>query len=32
LPRPITSLFVLEKGSAKPIGILHLHDILKAGI
>jgi len=25
-------LFVLEKGSAKPIGILHLHDILKAGI
>ncbi len=32
LPRPITSLFVLEQGSAKPIGIIHLHDILKAGI
>ena len=32
LPRPITSLFVLEHGSTKPIGIVHLHDILKAGI
>jgi arabinose-5-phosphate isomerase len=31
-PRPITSLFVLERGGAKPIGIIHLHDILKAGI
>ena len=30
-PRPITSLFVLERGT-KPIGIIHLHDILKAGI
>ena len=32
LPRPITSLIVLQSGSAKPIGIIHLHDILKAGI
>ena len=32
LPRPITSLFVLERGSARPIGVIHLHDILKAGI
>lgn len=32
LPRPITSLFVLQSGGAKPIGIIHLHDILKAGI
>ncbi len=31
-PRPITSLFVLERGAARPIGIIHLHDILKAGI
>jgi arabinose-5-phosphate isomerase len=32
LPRPITSLFVLERGTARPIGVIHLHDILKAGI
>ena len=32
LPRPITSLFVLEQGSKQPIGVIHLHDILKAGI
>jgi arabinose-5-phosphate isomerase len=32
LPRPITALFVLQSGGAKPIGIIHLHDILKAGI
>lgn len=32
LPRPITSLFVLQSDGAKPIGIIHLHDILKAGI
>ena len=31
-PRPITCLFVLEHGGAKPIGVIHLHDILKAGI
>jgi arabinose-5-phosphate isomerase len=33
LPRPITSLFVVERpGDAVPIGILHIHDLLKAGI
>jgi len=33
VPRPITSLFVVEKpGAAVPIGILHIHDLLKAGI
>ncbi|TMA13519.1 MAG: KpsF/GutQ family sugar-phosphate isomerase [Deltaproteobacteria bacterium] len=28
----ITSLFVLQNGGRKPIGIIHLHDLLKAGI
>jgi arabinose-5-phosphate isomerase len=33
LPRPITSLFVVEKpDDAVPIGILHIHDLLRAGI
>jgi arabinose-5-phosphate isomerase len=32
-PRPITSLFVVEKSGDKvPVGILHIHDLLKAGI
>lgn len=31
-PRPITSLFVLDVASKKPIGIIHLHDIFKAGL
>jgi arabinose-5-phosphate isomerase len=31
VPRPITCLFVLDSG-AKPVGIIHLHDILKTGI
>jgi arabinose-5-phosphate isomerase len=31
VPRPITCLFVLDPG-AKPVGIIHLHDILKTGI
>ena len=30
--RPITSLFVLENDSQKPIGVIHIHDILKAGL
>jgi len=30
-PRPITCLFVLGEGP-KPVGIIHLHDILKTGI
>lgn len=28
----ITSLFVLEDGKRKPMGVVHLHDLLKAGI
>jgi arabinose-5-phosphate isomerase len=33
VPRPITSLFVVEKPADRtPIGILHIHDLLKAGI
>jgi arabinose-5-phosphate isomerase len=33
VPRPITSLFVVEKaGDTVPIGILHIHALLKAGI
>ena len=28
----ITSLFVLAEGSRKPVGVIHLHDILKAGV
>jgi arabinose-5-phosphate isomerase len=30
-PHPITCLFVLD-GAQKPVGIIHLHDILKTGI
>lgn len=29
---PITSLFVLENGSGKPLGVIHLHDLVKAGV
>jgi arabinose-5-phosphate isomerase len=29
---PITSLFIVDHGSKNPIGIIHLHDIIKAGI
>jgi arabinose-5-phosphate isomerase len=33
IPRPITSLFVVKKpGDTIPIGILHIHDLLNAGI
>jgi arabinose-5-phosphate isomerase len=28
--RPVTALFVVENG--KPAGILHIHDLLRAGI
>ncbi len=28
----ITSLFVLEDGGQKPLGIVHLHDLVKAGV
>jgi arabinose-5-phosphate isomerase len=28
----ITALFILETGSARPIGIVHLHDLLKASV
>jgi arabinose-5-phosphate isomerase len=30
--RPITSLFVLSNGSRRPIGVIHLHDLVKSGI
>ena len=29
---PITSLFILDLQSKKPIGVIHLHDIIKAGV
>ena len=29
---PITSLFVLDHGTKKPVGIVHLHDLIKAGL
>jgi len=29
---PITSLFVLENGSQIPLGVIHLHDLIKSGI
>ena len=29
---PITSLFVLEKAGRKPLGVIHLHDLVKSGI
>lgn len=28
----ITSLFILEDGGRRPMGVVHLHDLLKAGI
>jgi len=30
--RKITNLFVMAEGSRKPVGVLHIHDLLKAGI
>lgn len=29
-PRPVTSLFVIEEG--RPVGIIHIHDLLRAGV
>ena len=29
-PRPVTSLFVTEQG--RPVGLLHIHDLLRAGV
>ena len=31
-PRPITSLFILADGSDRPAGVIHLHDLLRAGV
>jgi len=28
----ITALFVLAPGTRRPLGVVHLHDILKAGV
>jgi arabinose-5-phosphate isomerase len=28
----ITSLFILEEGSRRPAGVIHLHDLLRAGV
>ena len=28
----ITSLFVIDNGSRKPLGVVHLHDLVKAGL
>ncbi len=30
-PRPVTSLFVLD-GDGRPVGLLHVHDLLRAGV
>ena len=30
-PRPVTSLFVIG-GDGRPVGILHVHDLLRAGV
>jgi arabinose-5-phosphate isomerase len=29
---PITALFILDQQNKKPIGVIHLHDIIKAGV
>ena len=29
---PITALFILDQQSQKPAGVIHLHDIIKAGV
>jgi arabinose-5-phosphate isomerase len=30
--RPITSLFILADGSHRPVGVIHLHDVLRADV
>ena len=30
--RKITNLFVVEEGASRPVGIVHIHDLLNAGI
>jgi arabinose-5-phosphate isomerase len=30
--RAITSLFILAEGSRRPVGVIHLHDLLRAGV
>ncbi len=30
-PRPMTALFVVDTGQV-PLGILHVHDLLRAGV
>jgi arabinose-5-phosphate isomerase len=30
-PGPVTSLIVLEDGTRRPVGVIHLHDVLRAG-
>jgi len=30
--RQITSLFVVREGTAEPVGIVHIHDLLRAGV
>jgi arabinose-5-phosphate isomerase len=29
---PITSLFILDSPAGRPVGLIHLHDIIKAGV
>ncbi len=31
-PRPVTALVVLEDGTRLPVGVIHLHDVLRAGV
>ena len=29
---PFETLFVIDNGSRKPLGVIHLHDLVKAGL
>jgi arabinose-5-phosphate isomerase len=31
-PRPVTALIVLQDGTRRPVGVIHLHDVLRAGV